>query len=274
MIKMKSKESARDLFRLDGRVALITGASGLLGPEYAKALADFGADVVLADIEPEKAHEIAEKIACERGVRAMACAGDVTSRESWLEVLDTAKSHFGKVDILVNNAACTNQSRTAAFDTSAEEFPIEDWNAILEVNLTGTFLGCQVIGAHMLERGKGSIINIGSLYGVVSPHHRIYEGTGVVQPPAYSVSKAGVIGLTRYLATLWAERGVRVNCITPGGVFNDHEDPFLTRFGNLNPIGRMETKDELRGAVVFLASDASSHCVGHNLVVDGGWTVW
>ena len=96
----------------------------------------------------------------------------------------------------------------------------------------------------------------------------------MVQPPAYSVSKAGVIGLTRYLATLWAERGVRVNCITPGGVFNDHEEPFLTRFGNLNPIGRMETKDELQGAVVYLASDASSHCVGHNLVVDGGWTVW
>ncbi len=270
----KSSDRANELFRLDGRVALITGASGLLGPEYARALADFGADLVLTDIEPENAQELAQEIERERGVRAMACEGDVTSRKSWVEVLDAAKSQLGKVDILVNNAAYTNQSRTAAFDSSAEDFPIDDWNAILEVNLTGTFLGCQVVGSHMLERGSGSIINIGSLYGVVSPHHRIYENTGIVQPPAYSVSKAGVIGLTRYLATLWAERGVRVNCITPGGVFNGHEDPFLSRFKNLNPLGRMETKDELRGAVVYLASDAASHCVGHNLVVDGGWTVW
>lgn len=266
--------NTRDLFRLDDRVALITGASGLLGPEYARALADFGANVVLTDIDPSNAEKIAAEIEKEKGVAALACAGDVTSKTSWRGVLEAAVKRFGKVDILVNNAAFTNQSRTTGFSTSAEDFPLEDWNAILGVNLTGTFLGCQVIGSHMLSRGQGSIINIGSLYGVVSPHHRVYDGTGIVQPPAYSVSKAGVIGLTRYLATLWAERGVRVNCITPGGVFNDHGEPFLSRFGKLNPLGRMERKEELRGAVVYLASDAASHCVGHNLVVDGGWTVW
>lgn len=264
----------QNLFRLDGKVAVITGGSGLLGPEYARALADFGANIVLTDIEPKKAREMTERIEEECGVRAIALHGDVTSGESWREVLGTVLKHFGRIDILVNNAGFTNQSRTSSFDTPVEAFPLEDWNAILAVNLTGTFLGCQVIGGHMLEMGRGSIINIASLYGVVSPHHRMYEGTGIVQPPAYSVSKAGVIGLTKYLGTLWAERGVRINCITPGGVFNGHTEPFLSRFSRLNPIGRMEEKSELRGAVVYLASDASSHCVGHNLVVDGGWTAW
>lgn len=264
----------RDLFRLDGKVAVITGGSGLLGPEYAMALADFGANIVLTDIDKRQAEEIVDRIESERGVQAFALSGDVTSKKSWMEVLGIVQERFGGVDILVNNAGYTNQSRTVAFGAPAEEFPIEDWNAILEVNLTGTFLGCQVVGGHMLQKGAGSIINIASLYGVVSPHHRMYEGTGIVQPPAYSVSKAGVIGLTRYLGTLWAERGVRVNCITPGGVFNEHGEAFLSRFSKLNPIGRMQEKTELRGAVVYLASDASSHCIGHNLVVDGGWTAW
>lgn len=126
----------------------------------------------------------------------------------------------------------------------------------------------------MVEQGSGSIINMASLYGVVSPNHRMYPGTGIVQPPAYSVSKAGVIALTRYLATLWATAKVRVNCITPGGVFNDHADLFRERYSALCPTGRMATETEMRGALIYLASDASSYCTGHNLVVDGGWTAW
>ena len=126
----------------------------------------------------------------------------------------------------------------------------------------------------MLKQGKGSIINIASLYGVVSPNHRIYDDTPISQPIAYSVSKHGVVAMTKYLATLWAEKGVRVNALTPGGIYNGHTDPFLERFKKLNPIGRMSEKDELRGGIVYLASDASSHVVGHNLVIDGGWTAW
>jgi NAD(P)-dependent dehydrogenase (short-subunit alcohol dehydrogenase family) len=181
---------------------------------------------------------------------------------------------FDKIDILINNAGFTNQSRSKNYDATFENFPLEDWNAIMNVNLTGTFLGCQVIGKQMLQQGKGAIINIGSLYAVVSPNHNIYPGTGITQPVAYSVSKHGVIGLTKYLATLWASKGVRVNALTPGGIFNEHKGLFLERFSQLNPIGRMSDKTELHGAVVYLASDASSHLVGHNLIVDGGWTAW
>ena len=180
----------------------------------------------------------------------------------------------GHVDVLVNNAGYTNRTKTHNQSQPAEDYPIDVWDEILQVNLTGSFLGCKVVGSHMLQAGKGSIINIASLYGVVSPNHRIYEGTPISQPIAYSVSKGGVIALTRYLGALWAERGVRVNCLTPGGVFDDHTDPFLSRFEKLNPIGKMLDKRELRGGVVFLASDASSHVVGHNLIIDGGWTVW
>jgi NAD(P)-dependent dehydrogenase (short-subunit alcohol dehydrogenase family) len=174
----------------------------------------------------------------------------------------------------VNNAGVTNQSRTANYARGFADFPVEDWNQILGVNLTGSLLGCQVVGGWMAERGSGSVINIASLYGVVSPNHRMYPGTGVSQPVAYSVSKGGVIALTRYLATLWADRGVRVNCITPGGVYNQHTEEFVTRYAGLCPMGRMASPDELRGALIYLASAASAYCTGHNLVVDGGWTVW
>jgi NAD(P)-dependent dehydrogenase (short-subunit alcohol dehydrogenase family) len=262
-----------NLFDLSGRVAVVTGGAGLLASEHAIALAAYGATVVLADFNEEKCKAAVEKLK-ENDVVATAKFCDVTKKESWEQLLAEVKQEFGKVDILINNAGFTNQSKSANFDASFENFPLEDWNAIMNVNLTGTFLGCQVVGKHMLENGKGSIINIASLYGVVSPNHKIYPGTGISQPVAYSVSKHGVVSLTKYLATLWAEKGVRVNSLTPGGIFNDHKGLFLERFQQLNPIGRMSDKTELRGGVVYLASDASSHVVGHNLIIDGGWTAW
>ena len=198
----------------------------------------------------------------------------MTKRSSWESLAEIVVSHFGKIDILVNNAAFTNQSQSANYASSFQKFPLDDWNQILEVNLTGSFLGCQAIGDRMLAQGKGSIINIASLYGVVSPNHRMYPDTGIHQPVAYSVSKAGVVALTRYVATLWGIAGVRVNCITPGGVFNDHPELFTSRYNQLSPAGRMAHKEEMRGALIYLASEASSYCHGHNLVVDGGWTAW
>ena len=262
-----------NLFDLSGRVAVVTGGGGLLASEHAIALHAYGAKVVLADFNEEKCTAAVEKLVSE-GVDAVAEVCDVTKKESWQALLNTVLNKFGRIDILVNNAGFTNQSKSANFDASFENFPLEDWNAIMNVNLTGAFLGCQVIGKQMLEMGKGSIINIASLYGVVSPNHKIYPGTGISQPVAYSVSKHGVVALTKYLATFWAEKGVRVNALTPGGIFNGHEGLFLERFKQLNPIGRMSDKSELRGGIVFLASDASSHVVGHNLIIDGGWTAW
>lgn len=262
-----------NLFDLSGKVALITGGAGLLASEHALALLEFGATIILADFNIAKCKEAV--LALNKNYeKVFAFELDVTKKERWESLLAEIKNTFGRIDILINNAGFTNQSKSTGFDASFENFSLEDWNAIMQVNLTGTFLGCQVIGKHMLENQYGSIINMASLYGVVSPHHTIYEGTGISQPVAYSVSKHGVIGLTKYVATLWANKGVRVNSITPGGIFNEHTGLFLERFEQLNPIGRMSDKSELRGAVVFLASDASSHVIGHNLIVDGGWTVW
>jgi NAD(P)-dependent dehydrogenase (short-subunit alcohol dehydrogenase family) len=262
-----------NLFDLTGRVAIITGGAGLLAAEHAIALHVHGAKVILADFNKDKCEEAVAAL-IKDGVNATAKFCDVTKKESWDTLLDEVVAEFGKVDILINNAGFTNQSKSANFDAAFENFPLEDWNAIMNVNLTGAFLGCQVVGKHMLGQGKGSIINIASLYGVVSPNHNIYPGTGISQPVAYSVSKHGVVALTKYLATLWAAKGVKVNALTPGGIFNGHQGLFLERFKQLNPIGRMSEKTELRGGIVYLASDASSHVIGHNLIIDGGWTAW
>jgi len=263
-----------EMFRLDGKVAIITGAAGLLGEQHAIALSDMGASVVLADLNEKVCVERAQQITARTGAETMGLSCDVTDKTSWQLLSDKVMEKFARIDVLVNNAAFTNQSKSANFDADFPDFPLEDWNQILNVNLTGSFLGCQVIGNQMLEQEAGSIINLGSLYGVVSPNHRMYPGTGISQPPAYSISKAAVIALTRYLGTLWADRGVRINSITPGGIYNDHQDLFVRRFSQLNPMGRMARKEEMRGALVYLASEASSHCTGHNLVVDGGWTAW
>jgi len=265
--------SIPNLFDLTGRVALITGGAGLLATEHAIALAEQGATVILADFNQEKC-QVAVKALVADGIAAKAAYCDVTKKESWEKLIAETLAEFGHIDILVNNAGFTNQSKSANFDASFENFPLEDWNAIMNVNLTGTFLGCQTVGKVMLEQGKGAIINIASLYGVVSPNHNIYPGTGISQPVAYSVSKHGVVSLTKYLATLWAKKGVRVNSLTPGGIFNGHQGLFLERFEQLNPIGRMSDKTELRGGIVYLASDAASHVIGHNLIIDGGWTAW
>ncbi|MBN3583004.1 SDR family oxidoreductase [Algoriphagus aestuarii] len=271
---MNNSTPISPLFDLTGKVALVTGGAGLLASEHAIALADHGAIVYLADKNLE---------ACQKAVSILNQAGynqikalelDVTSRGSWQTTLDLILSSEKEINILINNAGFTNQSKSKNFDSGFEDFPLEDWNNIIQVNLTGCFIGCQVIGAHMLSNGHGSIINIASLYGVVSPNHRIYPGTGISQPVAYSVSKHGVVALTKYLATLWAEKGIRVNALTPGGIWNGHQGLFLERFEQLNPIGRMSDKTELRGGIVYLASEASSHVVGHNLVIDGGWTAW
>lgn len=259
------------LFDLTDKVALVTGGAGLLGSEHAIALASHGAKVYLADINFEKCQEKVNQISYDN---VFAVSLDVTNKENWQSLVNEIVTKEGTLDILVNNAGFTNQTKTSAYDKTFENFSLDDWNAVMNVNLTGTFLGCQVAGNQMIKQKKGSIINIASLYGVVSPNHKMYPGTGIVQPVAYTVSKHGVVALTKYTATWLAEKGVRVNSLTPGGIFDGHDGLFLERFKNLNPIGRMSDKNELRGGIVFLASDASSHVIGHNLVIDGGWTAW
>ena len=259
-----------DLFSLKEKTAVITGAAGLLGEVHAYALASAGANVILCDIERENCRALADKILEQYGAQCLYLACDVTSREDWGVLEKSAVERFGTIDILVNNAGFTNKSGIDGYADGFEEFPDEAWRGIMDVNLTGVFLGCQVVGSFMKRQGFGSIINIASQYAVVSPNHRIYDGTGISQPVAYSVSKSGVLALTRYLATYWGKTGVRVNAITPGGIFDNHNEVFLSRFQELNPMGRMGDKRELAGALVYLASDASTYVTGHNLVVDGG----
>ncbi|MEB2785128.1 SDR family oxidoreductase [Algoriphagus persicinus] len=262
-----------DIFDLSDKIVLITGGAGLLGPEMASALLEKGATVILADLDKSKC----DVIILEKSWQDLPVIGiglDVASSQSWKDALKLILDKHGKIDVLINGAASTNQSKTANFEAGFEDFPEEDWDRIMDINLKGVFLGCQVIGKQMLTQGKGNIINIASLYGVVSPNHRIYPGTGIFQPVAYSVSKQGVIALTKYLATLWADKQIRVNSLTPGGVWNGHEGLFYERYKQLNPSGDMAHKSDMNGGIVFLASEASQHIVGHNLIIDGGYSIW
>lgn len=264
---------SRPYFDLDGKVALITGGAGLLAQEYAIALATYGAVIYLADIDLNRLNAISTTLS-DKDIGVNLLSFDVSDEIGWETAVETISDREGNLDILVNNAGYTNHTGEVSYSKPPESFPLTTWDDIIKVNLTGSFLGCKVAGSRMLKANKGTIINIASLYGVVSPHHPLYEDSEISQPVAYSVSKSGVISLTKYLGSLWARKGVRVNCLTPGGVFNDHKEPFITNFSELNPIGRMLDKSELHGAIVFLASDASSHVVGHNLIIDGGWTIW
>ena len=233
-------------------------------------VAAHGAHIILADIDQEQCDQRAEEISKASGHRVLGLRCDVADARDVERAVASAQHAFGRIDILVNNAA----AQPPGFCSPFEEYSLEVWNRVLGVNLTGPFLMARSVGAVMLRQKSGSIINIASTYGVVGPNQHIYDGSGFNTPAVYSASKAGLLGLTRYLATYWAEKGIRVNSITPGGVFRGHKDPFLANYCALVPMARMGEQDELRGAIVYLASNASSYVTGHNLVVDGGWTIW
>jgi 2-deoxy-D-gluconate 3-dehydrogenase len=267
------------LFRLDSRVAILTGGAGLLGREFARTLAEAGARVVLADRDAAAAQAVSEALAAQ-GHTLLALETDVTRPDSVTQMAGRTLEAFGSIDILVNSAALDPKfdPQNQAGDTQAfERYPLEAWNRSLAVDLTGAFLCAQAVAGTMVSQGRGTIINLCSIYGLAGPDQRLYQKPG--QPPqykpvAYSVTKAGLLGLTRYLATYFGGKGVRANALTPGGVFNDHEEEFVQAYSARAVLGRMARKDELNGALLFLASDASSYMTGANLVVDGGWTAW
>lgn len=274
----------RELFDITGRVAVITGGGGMLGRRHAEVVAEQGGIPVLLDAANDLAAEAATAVESSFGGKAMAVRADVTSRDEVVRARDEILGAFGRIDILVNNAAMTVKGVAGDRDryfAPFESYDVDLWERALRVNLTGAFVCCQVFGEPMLAQGSGVVLNIGSDVGIVSPDHRIYEG--IVSPHngkpfntplSYSVSKAGLIQMTRYLATYWAGRGIRVNALSPAGVFDGHEDEFVSRLSSLIPLGRMARKDEYKGAVAFLISDASSFMTGSNLVVDGGRTAW
>lgn len=265
-----SESSKRDLFDVTGRVAVITGGAGLLALEFAEVLAEYGANIVLVDLDENSCKNRAIDLERKTGNQAIGLFVDLTKKDSIEDMVKKTIDRFKRIDILINNAATKSPNFIAPF----EEFPLADWEEVLAVNLTAVFLCSQAVGKQMLNQGGGVIINIASHYGLVGPDFRIYEASGISTPPVYSATKAGVIGLTRYLATWWANKNIRVNSISPGGVYNGQPDNFVENYSYRTPMGRMAKKTELRGAILYLASDASSYVTGHNLVIDGGWTAW
>jgi 2-deoxy-D-gluconate 3-dehydrogenase len=279
---MKGHTMIQDKFNLDGRAAIVTGGAGLLGKEFAKTLAEAGASVVVADIDGESAEAVAASLR-DSGFQAMSFPLDVTRAASTRDLVAETLSRFGRLDILVNSAALDPKFDADALTKGItpgkfEDYPLDQWNAALNVNLTGMFLVTQACVAPMIAQGKrGSIINICSTYGLNGPDQRIYikDGKRVAYKPVYyTVTKAGVLGFTKYLAAYYAETEIRVNALTPGGVYNDHDETFTRNYAAKTILGRMARKDEMNGALLFLASDASSYMTGANLVVDGGWTAW
>jgi NAD(P)-dependent dehydrogenase (short-subunit alcohol dehydrogenase family) len=271
-----------NLFDLSGRVAVITGGAGLLGEQHARAIASAGGIPGLVDIQRQRTSEKAAALSREYGVPAIGRAADITKLPEIEALRAEILKLFGRLDILINNAA-NNPKVEAGAEVNfsrLENFPVAQWEADLAVGLTGAFLCSKVFGSHMAGDGGGVIINVASDLALIAPDQRIYRQPGVpeemqpVKPVTYSVVKSGLVGLTRYLASYWADKKVRVNAISPGGVYNGQPEDFVARLTNLIPLGRMATTDEYRGAIVFLCSDASSYMTGANLVVDGGRSCW
>ena len=276
---------AFEKFDLTGKTALITGAGGLLGMEHAAALLESGAKVVLTDISDSTL-----KSACNQlelhfdAARILTAVMDVSQPATIQAVAETLWKTGVNIDILINNAAIDPKVKgeQGVLETSRlENFPLDQWDLQVAVGLTGAFLCSQVFGTAMAKEGQGGVIlNIASDLSVFSPDQRLYRKEGLpdefqpVKPVTYSVIKAGLVGLTRYLATYWADKGVRCNALSPGGVFNEQSEAFVMRLSSLIPLGRMADKNEYRAAVQFLCSKASSYMNGQNIVMDGGRSVW
>jgi NAD(P)-dependent dehydrogenase (short-subunit alcohol dehydrogenase family) len=272
---------ARELerFSLEGRVAVVTGACGLLGRQHCSALAQAGASVVLTDLELGPCAALADELRASARTATLAVAADVTNPDSVDALTEAVLAKFGRVDVLVNNAAIDDKFSSESEDESRfERYSVERFRRMLDVNVVGTFLCCQRLGRQMAARGSGSIVNIASTYGVVAPQQALYRrpdgSQSFFKSAAYPTSKGAVLQLTRFLAAYWGERGVRVNALSPGGVAQDPDPHFRAGYAARTPLARMAEPDDYRGALLFLASEASRYMTGANLVVDGGWTAW
>ena len=269
---------------LTEKIALLTGCAGLLGPVHADALLRCGATVVVTDVDEEKGLQTANGLADQYGAdRVMNLRMDVSDHAAVEGVRQQVLDIRGKIDVLINNAAIdpkVDVEGSVLEMSRFENFPREQWEQQIRVGLTGAFVCCQVFGTAMAEQGGGVIVNIASDLAVIAPDQRLYRQSEVpesaqpVKPVSYSVTKTGLLGLTRYLATYWADKGVRVNALSPGGVFDGQPQEFVDRLRQLIPMQRMATRDEYAGAIQFLCSDASRYMTGQNLVIDGGRSVW
>ncbi|MCD6231082.1 SDR family oxidoreductase [Candidatus Aerophobetes bacterium] len=255
-----------ELFSLKGKVALVTGGAGLYGVTISTALGEAGASVVIASRNLNRCEKVAKDLRS-KNLDVVAMPLDLSIKDSIIALKDRIVNTYGKIDILFNNAVARKGG-------SMDIMTAEEWEEPMKVNSTGLFLCSKIFIEEMVKQKSGSVINISSIYGIVGPDFSIYGNTGMTNPANYSFAKGGMIAFTRYLATYYAKYNIRVNCISPGGLFTNQPKEFVDNYIKRTPLGRMANEDDLKGAAVFLASDASSYITGHNLVVDGGWTIW
>ena len=264
-----------ELFSLKNKTAIVTGACGLIGTEHCRALNEAGANVVVLDVNEAEAAKFATTL----GNQHMGISANVTNEASLKDAREKIIARYGSIDVLVNNAAINDMFENpamAAEKSMFENYPLDMWQKSLDVNVTGVFLCSQVFGTVMANQGKGSIINIASTYGIVGPDQSIYQNEKGEQTfyksPAYPATKGAVVNFTRFLSAYWGKKGVRVNTLSPGGVENNQEEFFVANYSRKTALGRMAVPSDYKGAIVFLASDASAYMTGANLIVDGGWT--
>lgn len=266
-------KTLKKLMSLDNRTALITGGAGHIGFAIAESLAELKANIVLLDINENECRKKAKQIAHRYGVKTLPLAVDLTDEDPVRNVAQTVKSNLGRLDVLINCAALVGTSKLKGWAVPFDQQDINTWRLALEVNLTSVFNLVQSCKNLLVNSGHAAVINIGSIYGLVGPNMKLYEGLNMGNPAAYSASKGGLLMFTRWLSTVLAP-DIRVNAITVGGVFRNQKDIFLKRYQERTPLKRMATEEDLKGAVAYLASDLSAYVTGHNLVVDGGWTAW
>ena len=268
-----------NLFDLTGKVAIVTGGTGIQGKRITRGLAAHGAHIAVVDLDAEMAKAQASEISDVYGVQALGIACNVAEKSDVDAMVASVVVDLGKIDILHNNAA-SKSADPRDFFVPFEDFDFDVWRQVMSVNIDGVFLVAQAVGKQMISQGHGgSIIQTSSTYGLVGPDFGIYEGSEymgcrITTPAAYAASKGAVVQLTRYLATYWGDKGIRVNTLVPGGIESGQNETFQKNYGARVPLGRMADVDEMVGAVVYLASDASSYMTGQMIVVDGGWTAW
>lgn len=257
--------NTNDLFRLDGRIALVTGGAGIYGRHITRALAEVGAHVVVASRDQQQCEKLAGDLR-EEGLKVSGARLDLGSGESISALCDEIVTEFGKLDILFNNAV----ARAGGDPSTVSE---EEWESAMKINSTGFFLSSKIFGEQMIRQRSGVMVNVSSIYGTVAPNFNIYEGTDMTSPANYAFAKGGMINYTRYAASYYGRFGIRVNCISPGGFqTKDQPDIFVENYSKQTLLGRMANDDDIKGAAVFLASDASAYMTGQNLMIDGGWT--
>ncbi len=259
-----------DKLTIKDKVIIITGATGLLGQVYVKSLSELGSKIVGVDINEEALDNLEKQV----NENVLLIKADITNEDQVKNILRKTIERFEKVDGLLNNACYNPQAQTPLVHGPLSNFPLDEWDKFLAVNLTGIFLCVKIIGEWMAENGGGVIVNVSSIYGVVGADQRIYGNSGINSNLAYATTKGGVLNMTRWLASYWHKNNVRVNTFTPGGVFNNQDAEFHKNYNNKTMLGRMAEKDEYVGAILFLFSDASKYMNGANLVFDGGWTAW